>query len=79
MMGKFFPLLKSTSQSDDDIDIAPPHPIPFYPNNFGWQFNHGRSALKKIPTLARFKKFLVAETEVVCTLLLFFFFFLLSS
>ncbi|KAJ1919758.1 tRNA (cytosine-5-)-methyltransferase ncl1 [Mycoemilia scoparia] len=48
----------------DGEKVTPPAPIPWYPNNFGWQFEIPRIALKKSPALNKFHKFLVTEAEV---------------
>ncbi|KAI9495549.1 S-adenosyl-L-methionine-dependent methyltransferase [Zychaea mexicana] len=41
----------------------PPMPIPWYPDNFGWQVNAPRSVLRKSQEFSSFQKFIVSETE----------------
>ncbi|KAI9504980.1 tRNA (cytosine-5-)-methyltransferase ncl1 [Coemansia spiralis] len=62
IMHEFIPYIKETSI--DGADIEPPHPLEWYPNNFGWQFSIPRIALKKSNELSKFHSFLVTETEV---------------
>ncbi|KAJ1668216.1 tRNA (cytosine-5-)-methyltransferase ncl1 [Coemansia sp. RSA 1646] len=62
IMHEFIPFIKETSI--DGAEIEPPHPLEWYPNNFGWQFTIPRIALKKSKELSKFHAFLVTETEV---------------
>ncbi|KAJ1883438.1 tRNA (cytosine-5-)-methyltransferase ncl1 [Coemansia sp. RSA 486] len=62
IMTEFVPYLKSISIEGEQIE--PPHPLEWYPNNFGWQFQIPRMALKKSEQLSKFHSFLVTETEV---------------
>ncbi|KAJ1959710.1 tRNA (cytosine-5-)-methyltransferase ncl1 [Dipsacomyces acuminosporus] len=62
IMTEFIPLIKETTI--DGAEIEPPHPLEWYPNNFGWQFTIPRIALKKSKELNKFHSFLVTETEV---------------
>ncbi|KAJ2002121.1 tRNA (cytosine-5-)-methyltransferase ncl1 [Coemansia thaxteri] len=62
IMDEFIPFIKETSI--DGAEIEPPHPLEWYPNNFGWQFSIPRVALKKSKELSKFHSFLVTETEV---------------
>ncbi|KAJ2707354.1 tRNA (cytosine-5-)-methyltransferase ncl1 [Coemansia sp. IMI 203386] len=62
IMTEFVPYLKSISIEGEQIE--PPHPLEWYPNNFGWQFQIPRIALKKSEQLSKFHSFLVTETEV---------------
>lgn len=45
-------------------EIQPPTPIPFYPDQLGWQYQVSRSQIKSNPIYKKFHEFLVAETEV---------------
>ncbi|KAJ2507423.1 tRNA (cytosine-5-)-methyltransferase ncl1, partial [Coemansia sp. RSA 2052] len=62
IMNEFVPFIKETSIDGEEIE--PPHPLEWYPNNFGWQFTIPRVALKKSKELSKFHSFLVTETEV---------------
>ncbi|KAJ1902546.1 tRNA (cytosine-5-)-methyltransferase ncl1 [Coemansia sp. IMI 209127] len=62
IMHEFIPFIKETNI--DGAEIEPPHPLEWYPNNFGWQFTIPRIALKKSKELSKFHAFLVTETEV---------------
>ncbi|KAI8319850.1 S-adenosyl-L-methionine-dependent methyltransferase [Martensiomyces pterosporus] len=62
ILKEFIPLIKETTI--DGAEIDPPHPLEWYPNNFGWQFTIPRIALKKSNELSKFHSFLVTETEV---------------
>ncbi|KAJ2844888.1 tRNA (cytosine-5-)-methyltransferase ncl1, partial [Coemansia erecta] len=44
IMHEFIPFIKETNI--DGAEIEPPHPLEWYPNNFGWQFTIPRIALK---------------------------------
>ncbi|KAJ3343499.1 tRNA (cytosine(34)-C(5))-methyltransferase [Gonapodya sp. JEL0774] len=48
----------------DGEKVEPPSPIPWYPNNLGWQCQFSRNALRKLPEMAQFHQFLISETEV---------------
>ncbi|KAJ1723715.1 tRNA (cytosine-5-)-methyltransferase ncl1 [Coemansia erecta] len=62
IMTEFVPYLRSISI--EGVDVEPPHPLAWYPHNFGWQFTIPRIALKKSAALGKFHSFLVTETEV---------------
>ncbi|KAJ2863771.1 tRNA (cytosine-5-)-methyltransferase ncl1 [Coemansia aciculifera] len=62
IINEFVPYIKETSI--EGAEIEPPHPLEWYPNNFGWQFMIPRVALKKSKELSKFHSFLVTETEV---------------
>ncbi|KAJ3218960.1 tRNA (cytosine(34)-C(5))-methyltransferase [Dinochytrium kinnereticum] len=47
----------------DDKKVEPPSPLPWYPNQLGWQFDAPRAALRNNPDIAKFHSFLMAETE----------------
>ncbi|KAJ2847868.1 tRNA (cytosine-5-)-methyltransferase ncl1 [Coemansia brasiliensis] len=62
IMTEFVPHIRDTQI--DGVDIEAPHPLPWYPNNFGWQFSIPRMALRKSKELRSFHSFLVTETEI---------------
>jgi hypothetical protein len=49
----------------DGVKIEPPKPLPWYPDNLGWQVNAPRLVIKKSPEFQKFHKFMVTETEAV--------------
>lgn len=49
----------------DGVRIEPPKPLPWYPDNLGWQVNAPRLVIKKSPEFQKFHKFMVTETEAV--------------
>ncbi|GAA5807848.1 hypothetical protein MFLAVUS_001227 [Mucor flavus] len=54
------------SMQNVEIDghrIEPPKPLPWYPDNLGWQVNAPRLVIKKSPEFQKFHKFMVTETE----------------
>ncbi|CAG8730720.1 5819_t:CDS:2, partial [Dentiscutata heterogama] len=51
-------------QFGDDNKSEAPKPLPWYPDEFGWQHSAPRSTIKKSPAFQNFHKWLVAETEV---------------
>lgn len=56
------------SMQNVEIDghrIEPPKPLPWYPDNLGWQVNAPRLVIKKSPEFQKFHKFMVTETEAV--------------
>ncbi|KAJ1982525.1 tRNA (cytosine-5-)-methyltransferase ncl1 [Dimargaris xerosporica] len=59
---KFVPFIRSLAMEGETLD--PPTPIPWYPQNLGWQFKLPRIALKKSDTLRQFHSFLVTETDI---------------
>ncbi|KAI8607508.1 S-adenosyl-L-methionine-dependent methyltransferase [Chytriomyces sp. MP71] len=61
MKKNYFP-----SVQDIEIDgekIPPPQNLPWYPNNFGWQYKPTRSAIRSHEGIKKFHEFLMAETE----------------
>lgn len=64
IMSEFVPYIKDTKIEGLEGDIEPPHPLEWYPNDFGWQFVIPRAALRKSKELSKFNSFLVTETEV---------------
>lgn len=47
----------------DGVKIEPPKPLPWYPDNLGWQVNAPRLVIKKSPEFQKFHRFMVTETE----------------
>ncbi|CAO3611220.1 unnamed protein product [Cunninghamella echinulata] len=47
----------------DDIKYDPPTPLPWYPDELGWQITCPRSVLRNSKEYAAFQKFIVAENE----------------
>ncbi|KAI9494607.1 S-adenosyl-L-methionine-dependent methyltransferase [Zychaea mexicana] len=47
----------------DGQKVEPPQPLPWYPDNLGWQINASRMVVKRSPEFSKFHKFIVAETE----------------
>ncbi|ORZ03789.1 S-adenosyl-L-methionine-dependent methyltransferase [Syncephalastrum racemosum] len=47
----------------DGVKIEPPQPLPWYPDNLGWQVNTSRHVIKKSPEFSKFHKFIVTENE----------------
>ncbi|KAJ2318308.1 tRNA (cytosine-5-)-methyltransferase ncl1 [Coemansia sp. RSA 2611] len=62
IMTEFVPYIREVRIDGAEIEV--PHPLPWYPSNFGWQFSIPRIALKKSQELAKFHSFLVTETEI---------------
>ncbi|KAJ3149520.1 tRNA (cytosine(34)-C(5))-methyltransferase [Geranomyces michiganensis] len=62
MIKEYFPTMEDFEV--DGVKVEVPKPLPWYPQNLGWVSNLSRQALRKSPQLARFHRFLVAETEV---------------
>ncbi|KAJ3090319.1 tRNA (cytosine(34)-C(5))-methyltransferase [Quaeritorhiza haematococci] len=62
MIKEFFPNFKELTV--DGETVPAPNPLPWYPNELGWNFVCSRTALRRSPEVAKFHKFLVAETEV---------------
>ncbi|KAI8904638.1 S-adenosyl-L-methionine-dependent methyltransferase [Powellomyces hirtus] len=62
MIKEYFPTMSDFEIDGEKIEV--PKPLPWYPDNLGWISTLSRSALRKSPQLARFHRFLVAETEV---------------
>ena len=48
----------------DGQSVDPPTPLPWYPNEMGWQITTSKSVIRKHLPFAEFKKYLVSETEV---------------
>lgn len=46
---------------DDGEQIKPPHPLPWYPNNYAWHMNFSRAQLRKVR--APRTKGLICRTE----------------
>jgi 16S rRNA C967 or C1407 C5-methylase (RsmB/RsmF family) len=62
MKSMYFPVLEKIRIDDEPIQL--PEPIPWYPNELGWQMELSRSVLRKSQDLKEFHRFLVSETEV---------------
>ncbi|KAI8589072.1 NOL1/NOP2/Sun domain family, member 2 [Geranomyces variabilis] len=62
MINEYFPTMEDFEI--DGVKVEVPKPLPWYPQNLGWVSTLSRQALRKSPQLARFHRFLVAETEV---------------
>ncbi|KAJ3404533.1 tRNA (cytosine(34)-C(5))-methyltransferase, partial [Chytridiales sp. JEL 0842] len=62
MIDNFLPDLQNIEV--DGEKIPAPFPLAWYPNGLAWQYDAPRTAIRKLPELARFHKFLVAETEI---------------
>ncbi|RKP36525.1 S-adenosyl-L-methionine-dependent methyltransferase [Dimargaris cristalligena] len=58
----FIPYIQAADLEGPHVD--PPAPLPWYPDQLGWQMTIPRIALKKSPHLRKFHTFLVTETEV---------------
>ncbi|KAJ3192353.1 tRNA (cytosine(34)-C(5))-methyltransferase [Irineochytrium annulatum] len=62
MIKLYFPSLKDLKIEDQEIEL--PAPLPWYPNDLGWQFHASRSSVRNNPDIAKFHAFLMSETEV---------------
>ncbi|KAJ3299175.1 tRNA (cytosine(34)-C(5))-methyltransferase [Borealophlyctis nickersoniae] len=62
MVSKYFPTLENVEVDGEKLEL--PKVMPWYPDQLGWTSPAARSALRKVPELSRFHRFLVAETEV---------------
>ncbi|KAI7867502.1 S-adenosyl-L-methionine-dependent methyltransferase [Spinellus fusiger] len=47
----------------DGESYKAPTPLPWYPDNFGWELQASRTVLRRSPEFKQFHKFIVAETE----------------
>jgi multisite-specific tRNA:(cytosine-C5)-methyltransferase len=56
---------KGPIKLDDDTFVQPLEPLPWYPNNGGWNFPISRKGLKKNSELEAFHRFLTLQTESV--------------
>ncbi|TGZ80021.1 S-adenosyl-L-methionine-dependent methyltransferase [Ascodesmis nigricans] len=48
----------------DGEQVAPPEPIPWYPDSLAWSMTVGKSTIRRCPPFKKFQNFLVAETTV---------------
>ncbi|KAL7271489.1 tRNA (cytosine-5-)-methyltransferase ncl1 [Rhizina undulata] len=48
----------------DDQPVAPPTPLPWYPDNLAWTLTVGKSTIRRCPPFRQFQNFLVAETTI---------------
>ncbi|KAJ3105048.1 tRNA (cytosine(34)-C(5))-methyltransferase [Physocladia obscura] len=62
MKKNYFPSM-SNVQDDNGVKIPPPEPLPWYPNNFGWQYLATRSQIRNHEGIKKFHEFLMAETD----------------
>ncbi|XP_021301055.1 tRNA (cytosine(34)-C(5))-methyltransferase-like [Herrania umbratica] len=52
------------AEANEGSDLEPIKPLPWYPDNLGWQSNFSRMQIRKNQTLERFHEFLKLETEI---------------
>lgn len=62
MQDNYIPELNGIEYEGEKLD--PPTPLPWYPENLGWQFKVGKQVIRKNKQFSRFQRFLVVETEV---------------
>lgn len=63
MKSVLFP--KLANLTIDGCLVNAPTAIPWYPNELGFVYDTGRTALRRCPAIKEFHQFLVAETEIV--------------
>ncbi|KAI9341660.1 S-adenosyl-L-methionine-dependent methyltransferase [Obelidium mucronatum] len=61
MKKNYFPSLQDIVVEGESI--PPPEPLPWYPNNFGWQYKASRGVIRNHDGIKKFHEFLMAETE----------------
>ncbi|ORY43363.1 S-adenosyl-L-methionine-dependent methyltransferase [Rhizoclosmatium globosum] len=61
MKKNYFPTLQDIVVEGEQI--PPPEPLPWYPNNFGWQYKASRGVIRSHDGIKKFHEFLMAETE----------------
>ncbi|KAJ3211929.1 tRNA (cytosine(34)-C(5))-methyltransferase [Entophlyctis luteolus] len=61
MKKNYFPSLNGIVL--DGEQVPPPSPLPWYPNNFGWQYKATRSQIRNHEGISKFHEFLMAETD----------------
>ncbi|TPX76370.1 hypothetical protein CcCBS67573_g02368 [Chytriomyces confervae] len=61
MKKNYFPSLQDVVIEGEKVPS--PEPLPWYPNNFGWQYKATRSAIRSNEGIKKFHEFLMAETE----------------
>ncbi|KAI9092882.1 hypothetical protein DFS34DRAFT_632211 [Phlyctochytrium arcticum] len=62
MIKEYFPDMEDFEMDGEKVQV--PRPLSWYPDDLAWQSNLPRTALRRNPQLAKFHRFLVAETEV---------------
>ncbi|KAI9190436.1 tRNA (cytosine-5-)-methyltransferase ncl1 [Blastocladiella emersonii ATCC 22665] len=58
---KYFPSMQNVEV--DGVKVEPPSPLPWYPNQLGYQYDVGRATIRRVEGFKRFHQFLIAETE----------------
>ncbi|KAJ4300488.1 tRNA (cytosine-5-)-methyltransferase ncl1 [Collariella sp. IMI 366227] len=53
-----------TSITHEGVTVAPPKPVPWYPDSLAWSMTTPKNVIRKFPPFAAFQKFLVSETSV---------------
>ncbi|KAI5845827.1 S-adenosyl-L-methionine-dependent methyltransferase [Morchella snyderi] len=48
----------------EDQPVAPPTPLPWFPDNLAWQMTAGKAVIRRCAPFKKFQNFLVAETTV---------------
>ncbi|KAJ3066386.1 tRNA (cytosine(34)-C(5))-methyltransferase [Podochytrium sp. JEL0797] len=61
MKKNYFPSLENIEV--DGEKVPAPQPLPWYPNDFGWQYKAPRSVIRNNDGCKKFHQFLMAETE----------------
>ncbi|KAJ3028802.1 UNVERIFIED_CONTAM: hypothetical protein HDU68_000843 [Siphonaria sp. JEL0065] len=61
MKKNYFPSIQDITIEGESI--PPPEPLPWYPNNFGWQYKASRGVIRNHEGMKKFHEFLMAETE----------------
>ncbi|KAI8817926.1 cytosine(34)-C(5)-methyltransferase [Fimicolochytrium jonesii] len=62
MIKEYFPSMEDFEVDGEKVEV--PKPLPWYPDQLAWVSTISRHALRKSAELAKFHRFLVAETEV---------------
>lgn len=62
---QYFPKLEALEIDGDEYDK--PQPMPWYPEGMAYHCEFGRQLVRRSPQLASFHKFLVNESERVCS------------
>jgi len=61
---KDFYIPEITAIQHEGQPVAPPTPLPWYPDELGWQMTTPKSVIRRFAPFASFQKFLVSETSV---------------
>merc|ERR1719310_1818386 len=64
LKGDIIKELESEELLFDGEKIAPPRPLPWYPDELAWQLDLSRNQIRKIPILKKIHEFLKRENEV---------------